>query len=137
MNNECLGLMDCVNSDDQTQGLVDMAALNTERLHHSSLVIRVELSTNGVILPIIVCASVCLVLYFDSNPNPLHTWHELFHWDSMITCWYFHDIIIQLEQLDRLCSEDTPCRLLITLTNGSYWIPKSKLQFKRICQRKI
>ena len=37
------------------------------------------------------------------------------------------------EPLERLRSEDTPCRLMITHTNESYWIPsqkktKSKLQ---------
>ena len=39
----------------------------------------------------------------------------------------------QLEQLERLRSEDTPRRLMITQTIESYWIPsqkktKSKLQ---------
>ena len=39
----------------------------------------------------------------------------------------------KLEQLERLCSEDTPRRLMITHTIESYWIPsqkktKSKLQ---------
>ena len=39
----------------------------------------------------------------------------------------------KLEQLERLHSEDTPCRLMITHTIESYWIPsqkktKSKLQ---------
>ena len=43
--------------------------------------------------------------------------------------------IIQLEQLERLRSEDTPRRLMITHTIESYWIPsqkktKSKLQIK-------
>ena len=46
---------------------------------------------------------------------------------------------IKLEQLERLRSEDTPRRLMITHTIESYWIPsqkktKSKLQIKRICQ---
>ena len=41
--------------------------------------------------------------------------------------------IFKLEQLERLRSEDTPCRLMITHTIESYWIPsqkktKSKLQ---------
>ena len=40
---------------------------------------------------------------------------------------------LKLEQLERLCSEDTPRRLMITHTIESYWIPsqkktKSKLQ---------
>ena len=29
----------------------------------------------------------------------------------------------QLEQLERLRSDDTPCRLMITHTIESYWIP--------------
>ena len=45
-----------------------------------------------------------------------------------------------LEQLERLRSEDTPCRLMITHTIKSYWIPsqkktKSKLQIWKICQK--
>ena len=41
--------------------------------------------------------------------------------------------VMQLEQLERLRSEDTPRRLMITHTIESYWIPsqkktKSKLQ---------
>ena len=45
----------------------------------------------------------------------------------------------KLEQLERLRSEDTPRRLMITHTIESYWIPsqkktKSKLQIKKICQ---
>ena len=32
----------------------------------------------------------------------------------------------QLEQLERLRSEDTPCRLMITPTIKSYWIPSEK-----------
>ena len=32
----------------------------------------------------------------------------------------------QLEQLERLRSEDTPCRLMITHTIESYWIPSQK-----------
>ena len=43
------------------------------------------------------------------------------------------EIIIKLEQLERLRSEDTPHRLMITHSIESYWIPsqkktKSKLQ---------
>ena len=30
---------------------------------------------------------------------------------------------LKLEQLKRLRSEDTPCRLMITRTIESYWIP--------------
>ena len=46
---------------------------------------------------------------------------------------------IQLEQLERLRSEDTPRRLMITHTIESYWIPsqkmtKSKLQIFKIRQ---
>ena len=52
---------------------------------------------------------------------------------------------IKIEQLERLCSEDTPPppppprRLVITHTNESYWIPsqkktKSKLRILQICQ---
>ena len=46
---------------------------------------------------------------------------------------------IQLEQLERLRSEDTPRRLMITHTIESYWIPsqkttKSKLQILKIRQ---
>ena len=42
-------------------------------------------------------------------------------------------VCIKLEQLERLHSEDTPRRLMITHTIESYWIPsekktKSKLQ---------
>ena len=45
----------------------------------------------------------------------------------------------QLEQLERLRSEDTPRRLMITRTIESYWIPsqkmtKSKLQILKIRQ---
>ena len=45
----------------------------------------------------------------------------------------------KLEQLERLHSEDTRRRLMITHTIESYWIPsqkktKSKLQIKRIHQ---
>ena len=35
-------------------------------------------------------------------------------------------IQIKLEQLERLRSEDTPRRLMITHTIGSYWIPSQK-----------
>ena len=35
-------------------------------------------------------------------------------------------IITELEQLERLHSEDTPCRLMITHTIDSYWIPSRK-----------
>ena len=46
----------------------------------------------------------------------------------------------KLEQLERLCSEDTPRHPMITHTIPSYWIPrqnktKSKIQIKRICQK--
>ena len=46
-------------------------------------------------------------------------------------------IINELEQLERLRSEDTPRRLMITHTIESYWIPsqkktKSKLQILKI-----
>ena len=46
----------------------------------------------------------------------------------------------KLEQLERLPSENTPHRLMITHTIESYWIPsqkktKSKLQILRICQK--
>ena len=49
------------------------------------------------------------------------------------------DICIKLEQLERLRSEDTPRRLMITHTIESYWIPsqkmtKSKLQILKIRQ---
>ena len=45
----------------------------------------------------------------------------------------------KLEQLERLRSEDTPRRLMITHTIESYWIPsqkmtKSKLQILKIRQ---
>ena len=45
----------------------------------------------------------------------------------------------KLEQLERMRSEDTPRRLMITHTIESYWIPsqkktKSKLQIKKIRQ---
>ena len=48
----------------------------------------------------------------------------------------------QLEQLERLRSEDTPCRLMITHTIESYWIPsqkktKSKLQIKKFAKISI
>ena len=46
---------------------------------------------------------------------------------------------MKLEQLERLHSEDTPRRLMITHTIESYWIPsqkmtKSKLQILKIRQ---
>ena len=46
---------------------------------------------------------------------------------------YFQGLQIKLEQLERLSSEDTPRRLMITHTIESHWIPsqkktKSKLQ---------
>ena len=37
-----------------------------------------------------------------------------------------NDIIYILEQLERLHSEDTPHRLMITHTIESYWIPSQK-----------
>ena len=45
-------------------------------------------------------------------------------------------LCVKLEQLERLRSEDTPRRLMITHTIESYWIPsqkktKSKLQIKK------
>ena len=48
-------------------------------------------------------------------------------------------IQIKLEQLERLHSENTPSRLMITHTIESYWIPsqkktKSKLQILKIRQ---
>ena len=47
--------------------------------------------------------------------------------------------LLELEQLERLCSEDTPRCLMITHTIESYWIPsqkktKSKLQILKIRQ---
>ena len=36
----------------------------------------------------------------------------------------------QLEQLERLRSEDTPRRLMITHTIESYWIPSQKKNFE-------
>ena len=36
----------------------------------------------------------------------------------------------QLEQLERLHSEDTPCCLTITHTIKSYWIPSQKRESK-------
>ena len=59
-------------------------------------------------------------------------------WKKSCKVWY-NEIVIcsclarKLEQLERLRSEDTPRRLLITHTIESYWIPsqkktKSKLQ---------
>ena len=35
---------------------------------------------------------------------------------------------IKLEQLECLCSEDTPCCPMITHTIDSYWIPSQKIQ---------
>ena len=57
----------------------------------------------------------------DSYQSESFVWHQRF-------CGQF-----QLEQLERLRSEDTPRRLMITHTIESYWIPsqkktKSKLQ---------
>ena len=51
-----------------------------------------------------------------------------------------HKCRIKLEQLERLRSENTPNRLMITHTMDSYQIPchnktKSKLQIPRICQK--
>ena len=48
-------------------------------------------------------------------------------------------LLFKLEQLERLRSEDTPRRLMITHTIESYWIPsqkmtKSKLQILKIRQ---
>ena len=59
-----------------------------------------------------------LLILFESLPEPL-----------MINS----DLCYKLEQLERLRSEDTPRRLMITHTIESYWIPsqkktKSKLQ---------
>ena len=34
--------------------------------------------------------------------------------------------LFQIEQLERLCSEDTLSRLMITPTIESYWIPSQK-----------
>ena len=50
---------------------------------------------------------------------------------------FFYQSIEKLEQLERLRSEDTPHRLMITHTTESYWIPsqnktKSKLQIYKI-----
>ena len=47
--------------------------------------------------------------------------------------WIYESLVGELEQLERLRSEDTPRRLMITHTMESYWIPsqkktKSKLQ---------
>ena len=47
---------------------------------------------------------------------------------------------LKLEQLERLLSENTPCRPMITHTMDSYQIPchnktKSKLQIQKICQK--
>ena len=53
---------------------------------------------------------------------------------------YVGRVDIKLEQLERLRSEDTPRRLMITHTIKSYWIvpsqknTKSKLQIQRIRQ---
>ena len=53
--------------------------------------------------------------------------YNLKFWTVVFHC------LIKLEQLERLRSEDTPRRLMITHTIESYWIPsqkktKSKLQ---------
>ena len=37
---------------------------------------------------------------------------------------------LQLEQLERLCSEDNPCRPMITHTIGSNWIPSQNKTVK-------
>ena len=52
---------------------------------------------------------------------------QLHHHNAFLFC------LVKLEQLERLRSEDTPRRLMITHTIESYWIPsqkktKSKLQ---------
>ena len=52
---------------------------------------------------------------------------------SPMVQWLTHQIQWKLEQLERLRSEDTPRRLMVTHTIESYWIPsqkktKSKLQ---------
>ena len=52
---------------------------------------------------------------------------------------YSFSVEVKLEQLERLRSEDTPHRLMITHTIESYWIPsqkntKSKLQILKIRQ---
>ena len=39
---------------------------------------------------------------------------------------YLHQFSIKLEQLERLRSEGTPRRLMITHTIESYWIPSQK-----------
>ena len=47
---------------------------------------------------------------------------------QILPCWTI--LILKkrknLEQLERLRSEDTPRRLMITHTNESYWIPSQK-----------
>ena len=48
-------------------------------------------------------------------------------WSWKFHIWYIsHTSQGQLEQLERLCSEDTPRRLMITHTIGSYWIPSQE-----------
>ena len=67
-----------------------------------------------------------------------HSWGDL---PMIFTCdfvtrenhWQITSLLTKLEQLERLRSEDTPRRLMITHTIESYWIPnqkktKSKLQ---------
>ena len=39
-------------------------------------------------------------------------------------------LLFKLEQLERLRSEDTPHRLMITHTIESYWIPSQKTKSK-------
>ena len=61
------------------------------------------------------------------------------HRQMTMTLYIYRPRQFQLEQLERLHSEDTPCHLMITHTIESYWIPsqkktKSKLQISRICQ---
>ena len=41
-----------------------------------------------------------------------------------------HQMRVKLEQLERLRSEDTPRRLMITHTIESYWIPSQKKKFQ-------
>ena len=44
---------------------------------------------------------------------------------------YYENNYFQLEQLERLRSEDTPRRLMITHTIESYWIPSQKNNHSR------
>ena len=69
----------------------------------------------------------------------VHVQYITRHTQTRSQMYFEHSAHYELEQLERLRSEDTPRRLMITHTIESYWIPcqkmtKSKLQILKIRQ---